>query len=312
MAQVYNTSGQKSRPPAYYAVIPASVRYDDKLPANAKLLYGELSALVSKDGFCTHDDAYFAALYKMSERTISRLLDALVTRGHIIVSSTQPPAPGQKAERTIIILSANGGQSQDKKIPTRDKIVERLLIYINNKNIYTPLVDADDVLAILHAQLPAWLEKHKAAVDLEEFEPDISEWLEKAIPECDGPALEGKLSSWLTRYAAQMVQKRLKKQYMEWIEKYGDDWPEPDRKSVEHAIREFMTFRIELKAPLTQTALTGLLNRLNRFAEDNPGVMADMLYTAIDNGWRTIYPPRNSRHAPPNAHPMPSDGMEAF
>ena len=38
--------------PGYYAIIPADVRYDDGIPPNAKLLYGEISALIGKDGFC--------------------------------------------------------------------------------------------------------------------------------------------------------------------------------------------------------------------------------------------------------------------
>ena len=38
--------------PGYWAVIPAEVRYDDALPANAKLLYGEISSLCDQKGYC--------------------------------------------------------------------------------------------------------------------------------------------------------------------------------------------------------------------------------------------------------------------
>lgn len=49
--------------PGYYAVIPADVRYDDQIPANAKLLYGEISALIGADGFCYASNSYFMKIY---------------------------------------------------------------------------------------------------------------------------------------------------------------------------------------------------------------------------------------------------------
>ena len=69
--------------PGYYAVIPAEVRYDDSIPANAKLLYGEISALVGAEGYCFASNQYFAILYGMAEETIARLITKLEKAGHI-------------------------------------------------------------------------------------------------------------------------------------------------------------------------------------------------------------------------------------
>ena len=69
--------------PGYYAVIPAEVRYDDRIPANAKLLYGEISALIGADGFCFATNTYFSNLYGMAEETIARLITKLEKAGHI-------------------------------------------------------------------------------------------------------------------------------------------------------------------------------------------------------------------------------------
>ena len=41
---------QGNEQPGFWALIPASVRYDKELPPNAKLLYGEVTALSDKLG----------------------------------------------------------------------------------------------------------------------------------------------------------------------------------------------------------------------------------------------------------------------
>lgn len=68
--------------PAYYAIIPASVRYADIIP-NAKLLYGELTALANKDGYCWASNQYFADLYKVNKTTISEWIRILIEKGFI-------------------------------------------------------------------------------------------------------------------------------------------------------------------------------------------------------------------------------------
>ena len=74
---------EAERKPGYWAVVPASVRYDAQLPANAKLLYGELSALTQAEGYCWASNEYFAALYGLSADRVGRLLTLLEQRGYI-------------------------------------------------------------------------------------------------------------------------------------------------------------------------------------------------------------------------------------
>ena len=69
--------------PAFWAVLPAAVRYDEELPPNAKLLYAEISSLTDRRGYCYASNAYFQGLYLLSERTIQNLLKALKNGGYI-------------------------------------------------------------------------------------------------------------------------------------------------------------------------------------------------------------------------------------
>ena len=56
--------------PSYYAIIPAEVRYSDLKPS-AKLLYGEITALSNKHGYCFASNNYFSNLYGVTKNTIS-------------------------------------------------------------------------------------------------------------------------------------------------------------------------------------------------------------------------------------------------
>lgn len=91
----------EDRRPGYWAVIPADVRYDDRLPANAKLLYGEISALCDQRGYCYATNAYFSQLYGWSVATIQRLLSALSDRGYVAVDIIRNKRTREVEERRI-------------------------------------------------------------------------------------------------------------------------------------------------------------------------------------------------------------------
>lgn len=73
----------KTERPSFYAIIPANVRYSAELTANAKLLYGEVTALANKTGTCWAGNKYFSELYAVAPTTISEWVRQLEAAGFI-------------------------------------------------------------------------------------------------------------------------------------------------------------------------------------------------------------------------------------
>ena len=90
--------------PGYWAVIPATVRYDKALKPNAKLLYGEISALARAEGYCWASNDYFAALYGLSKDNIGRLITQLEERGYITREIVRDEETNAVTGRKIWIL----------------------------------------------------------------------------------------------------------------------------------------------------------------------------------------------------------------
>ncbi|MGO2699000.1 MAG: helix-turn-helix domain-containing protein [Enterococcus faecalis] len=88
----------------YYAIIPAIVSYDNKINWNAKLLYGELTALANEKGYCWATNQYFANLYNVSKRTIISWLKQLEERNYIKMQIFYKPNSKMVDRRHIYIL----------------------------------------------------------------------------------------------------------------------------------------------------------------------------------------------------------------
>ena len=91
-----------------YSVIPARVRDDHTLRPNAKLLYGELSALAQAEGYCWAWNARLAETLGISKRTVEDLLRQLRDRGHIQIGGAGPGQPGGAAPQNLDLRSAWG------------------------------------------------------------------------------------------------------------------------------------------------------------------------------------------------------------
>lgn len=79
---------EKKINPGYWSITPASVRYSELICPNAKLLYGELTALCNKEGYCWATNKYFSDLYKVQPRAISDWVSQLVKASFIRVEIT--------------------------------------------------------------------------------------------------------------------------------------------------------------------------------------------------------------------------------
>lgn len=89
--------------PNYFAVISAEVRYSKRLKDKAKLLYGEITALCNKEGYCYANNKYFSELYGVSTRTITELISDLVKEGFIHIKLDYKENTKQILKRRIYL-----------------------------------------------------------------------------------------------------------------------------------------------------------------------------------------------------------------
>lgn len=91
--------------PNFYAIIPAYVRYDKNLTPNAKLIYGEITALANKRGYCWAANRYFADTYGVAINSASRWINQLIEQGYVRSELIKDTNTGEIKERRLYILN---------------------------------------------------------------------------------------------------------------------------------------------------------------------------------------------------------------
>ena len=126
--------------PNYYAIIPAVVRYDKNITANAKLLYGEITSLCDKEGYCWATNDYFAKLYGVSKTSISIWIKSLIDNGYIESQLIYKEGSKEILNRYLKIIKE--GYLKNLKGGIKENLKDNNINYnntsinINNNNIY--------------------------------------------------------------------------------------------------------------------------------------------------------------------------------
>ena len=117
--------------PNYYAILSAEVRYDNRLKANTKLMYAEITALCDMNSECFAGNSYFANLYGKSKTSISNWISELVKYKYISLRFTYKEGTKEIDNRYIKILK--GGIEENLNTPYK-KTVKNNTTSINNTN----------------------------------------------------------------------------------------------------------------------------------------------------------------------------------
>lgn len=154
--------------------VPASVRYDNRLKPNAKLLFSEITALTSKEGYCWAENAYFAELYDVSLETVSRWISQLRECGYIEVEILHNE--GNKRRITLDEIVMTSRQKNQDLLTKKSRPLDKKSkpIYENNTINSTKNIYSETAYEFLEKNHPSALEvtlmKIKSSIpDFEDF-----------------------------------------------------------------------------------------------------------------------------------------------
>jgi hypothetical protein len=156
---------------SYYVVIPMPVFEDKDLKANEKLLYGLISSLINKEGFCFASNEFLSTKLNISKINISKTLKKMEEKGYIamvylrdgaIVKNRKIYIDSRLSQTiTAIITNDNGA------IIANDKEINKAIYSnrLNKKEIYKEKYFKKPTIE----EVKSYCQERKNNVDAEKF-----------------------------------------------------------------------------------------------------------------------------------------------
>lgn len=148
---------------SYYAIIPADVRYDERLSMGSRLLYGEITALTSSTGECWATNNYFTDLYNVKKNTISRWITELQDCGYINLKAN--------GTKRVIYITKNGDTPHEKSGGTITK---------NGEDIKENTTVNNTLNSVAQAQVPKTVDWSNTKSDYQRL---IAFYIERYMPD---------------------------------------------------------------------------------------------------------------------------------
>lgn len=241
---------------SFFTVIPATVRQDDQLSTNAKILYGDIVALANASGYCFASNQYFTETLGVTERSVTRLIAKLAERGHIRVRILRDQKSGLVTGRRIYPLF-NAHPAEDEE---DDAAIHP-----------TKMSGRPDNIVQIH---PTKMSGHLNSIintsmdNISPYDP----------PEDEKPKKRGRSKD--DTAAREVIRK--------WLE----DRQLSDNAVLCERLMDFCDYRRESKKhdPLTEKGAAGLTRKLDALASGSIPAMLEMLDNAMVCGWGTVFP----------------------
>ena len=245
---------------SYFAIIPASVRYDRRLTPNAKLLYGEITALCNEKGYCWAHNSYFAELYEVSTRSISKWINQLIEYGYIFSEITYKDGKKEIEARKLKIINVETSippMEQNFHTPMEQKFHTPMEQNFADNNTYNNNTYNNNT----------YKKEKNEKINVESLKGNQNKEAEK-LPlynQSQEDSVKSKIKSL--------------------------DESEKIKKLIWQVV---ITNRHYMHRPITNEVLRILLDNLQKYSNGNEQLKIEILETATSAGYTTIYPLKNN------------------